>query len=153
MPQKEYPTLENVYICSKCDIYRQTGKLYNLYNLTIGRIKSSCMIKANLSEARDNLSDLVNLVGHDRERVMLERYGKPVAAIVSLEDFERLETTENASNSALLKVKQEKDELMLSLFLDFLMEKALHNPQELESYTQEMADEDDELMAGVVLDL
>jgi len=37
---------------------------------------------------------------------------------------------------------------MLSLFLDFLMEKALRNPDELESYTEAMAAEDDELIAG-----
>jgi len=48
--------------------------------------------------------------------------------------------------------EQEKDQLMLSLFLDFLMEEALRNPNELESYTEAMAAEDDELMAGVVLD-
>lgn len=48
--------------------------------------------------------------------------------------------------------EQEKDELMLSLFLDFLMEEALQNPDEIENYTEEMAAEDDELIAGVVLD-
>lgn len=49
--------------------------------------------------------------------------------------------------------EQDKDELMLSLFLDFLMENALRNPgQEIEVYTEEMAAEDDELIAGVVLD-
>ncbi len=46
-----------------------------------------------------------------------------------------------------------KDEKMLSLFLDFVMEQSLANPiQELEAYTQVMADEDDELMAEVVID-
>jgi hypothetical protein len=43
-----------------------------------------------------------------------------------------------------------KDELMLSLFLDFIFEQALSNPtQELEAYTEEMSDEDNALMAGV----
>ncbi len=41
---------------------------------------------------------------------------------------------------------------MVSLFLDFLMKQSLSNPDELEAYTEEMAAEDDELMAGVVLD-
>jgi antitoxin PrlF len=49
-------------------------------------------------------------------------------------------------------LEQEKDELMLSLFLDFLMENALRNPAQLESYTEAMAAEDDELIAGVVLE-
>ncbi len=50
------------------------------------------------------------------------------------------------------ELEQERDELMLSLFLDFLTEKSLRNPDELESYTEAMAAEDDELTAGVVLD-
>ncbi len=50
------------------------------------------------------------------------------------------------------QLEQEKDELMLSLFLDFLMEEALQHPDELESYTEEMASFDDDLIAGVVLD-
>lgn len=50
------------------------------------------------------------------------------------------------------EVEQEQDELMLSLFLDFLTEHALRNPDELESYTEAMAAEDDELIAGVILD-
>jgi len=50
------------------------------------------------------------------------------------------------------QLEQEQDELMRSLFLDFVMAEALHNPNELERYTQEMASLDDELIAGVVLD-
>jgi hypothetical protein len=45
------------------------------------------------------------------------------------------------------------DKQMLSLFLDFVLEKSLANPaQELEAYTQVMLDEDDELIADVVVD-
>ncbi len=47
---------------------------------------------------------------------------------------------------------EEENSLMLKLFLDFLMEDALKNPQSLEVYTQEMSDEEDELLVGVVLD-
>lgn len=47
---------------------------------------------------------------------------------------------------------QAEDELMLSLYLDFLTKQALANPEELEEYTQQMADEDEALIAGVVLD-
>ena len=50
------------------------------------------------------------------------------------------------------ELEQEGDELMLSLFLDFLTEQSLRNPDELESYTEAMAAEDDELTAGVILD-
>lgn len=48
---------------------------------------------------------------------------------------------------------EDEEELMLGLFLDFLLKKALSNPEdELEAYTAEMAAEDDELIAGVELD-
>ena len=47
---------------------------------------------------------------------------------------------------------QEEDDLMLSLYLNFLTKQALASPDELEEYTQDMADEDEELIAGVILD-
>ncbi|MEO0519130.1 MAG: hypothetical protein AAF171_17715 [Cyanobacteria bacterium P01_A01_bin.116] len=47
---------------------------------------------------------------------------------------------------------QAEDELMLKLYLDFLTKQALANPDELEEYTQQMAEEDEQLMAGVDLD-
>jgi len=41
---------------------------------------------------------------------------------------------------------------MLKLYLDFLTKQALMNPDELEEYTAEMAEEDELLIAGVELD-
>lgn len=50
-------------------------------------------------------------------------------------------------------IEQEEDELMLSLFLDFLTKQAQLNPDdELEAYTMAMANEDEELIAGVEID-
>jgi antitoxin PrlF len=46
---------------------------------------------------------------------------------------------------------RDEDELMLSLFLDFLTKQALSDPLEVEAYTEAMAAEDDELIAGVVV--
>jgi antitoxin PrlF len=46
----------------------------------------------------------------------------------------------------------ESEDLMLSLFLDFITKDALTNPENLEAYTEEMSDDDDELLAGVVID-
>ncbi|MBE9059894.1 hypothetical protein [cf. Phormidesmis sp. LEGE 11477] len=48
--------------------------------------------------------------------------------------------------------EQAEDELMLRLYLDFLTKQALTNPDELEEYTLEMAQADDDLIAGVELD-
>ncbi len=45
------------------------------------------------SEARDIFSDLVSRVAYARERVVIERRRKPVAALISMEElglFERL---------------------------------------------------------------
>jgi len=48
---------------------------------------------------------------------------------------------------------EEAEDVMLSLFLDFLMKNAFANPDsELEAYTSAMSAEDDELLAGVVVD-
>jgi hypothetical protein len=38
---------------------------------------------------------------------------------------------------------------MFKLYLDFLIKQALADPNELEEYTQAMAEEDDALIAGV----
>jgi antitoxin PrlF len=46
----------------------------------------------------------------------------------------------------------DSDDLMLSLFLDLITKDALTNPENLEAYTEEMSDDDDELLAGVVID-
>jgi antitoxin PrlF len=47
--------------------------------------------------------------------------------------------------------EQKEDELMLSLFLGFLMKQSLSNSSEIEAYTEAMAAEDDALIAGVVV--
>jgi len=43
------------------------------------------------TEARDNFSDLLDAVYSGNERVTIERKGKPVAVVVSPEQFERYE--------------------------------------------------------------
>jgi antitoxin PrlF len=52
-----------------------------------------------------------------------------------------------------LDVEEREDEsLMLKLFLDTLMNFAINKPDSLTPYTQQMADEMDELLAGVTVD-
>lgn len=52
-----------------------------------------------------------------------------------------------------LDVEENEDEsLMLKLFLDILMKFAIDRPDSLTPYTQQMADEMDELLAGVTVD-
>lgn len=43
------------------------------------------------SEAKEQLSSLLARVAYGRERYIIERRGKPVAALVGVEDLERIE--------------------------------------------------------------
>jgi prevent-host-death family protein len=43
-----------------------------------------------LASLRSDLSDVVTRVQYERERVVIARHGKSVAAIISMKDLERL---------------------------------------------------------------
>ena len=47
------------------------------------------------AKARADFSDLLNRAAYGRERVLINRRGKPFAAIVPLEDVKLLETIED----------------------------------------------------------
>lgn len=57
-------------------------------------------IRLNTAEIKAHLSELVNRVAFSRERLIVMRRGKPVAALISLEDFRRLERLDAADNQA-----------------------------------------------------
>lgn len=61
------------------------------------------MASTTVSEARKNFPELLNRVGYGQERILIERHGKPVAAIISIEDLNRLQALEDAIDSALLR--------------------------------------------------
>ena len=44
-----------------------------------------------LAEVRANIAAVISQVFHRAERVVIERHGRPVAALVSLDDLARLE--------------------------------------------------------------
>ncbi len=48
------------------------------------------MKRVAISEARDRLSTLINEVAHGKGRVVLESHGRPKAALVCMEDLQRL---------------------------------------------------------------
>ena len=48
-----------------------------------------------VSEARDSFADLVNRAAYGHERVLVARRGRPIAAIVPIEDVELLERLED----------------------------------------------------------
>ncbi|MBA3947821.1 MAG: type II toxin-antitoxin system prevent-host-death family antitoxin [Herpetosiphonaceae bacterium] len=52
----------------------------------------------NISEARQRFSQLLNQVFHRKTRILLEKNGIPVAAIISAADFERFMQLEARRN-------------------------------------------------------
>jgi prevent-host-death family protein len=51
-----------------------------------------------ITELRDNLADALNRVAYGGERIVLERRGKGVAALVSMDDLATLERLEDAAD-------------------------------------------------------
>lgn len=49
----------------------------------------------SVSEARESFADLVNRAAYRQERILIARRGKPIAAIVPMEDIEALERFED----------------------------------------------------------
>jgi prevent-host-death family protein len=48
----------------------------------------------NVVEARRNFSEVMARVAHQRQRVIVERKGRPMMALISVEDLHRLEALE-----------------------------------------------------------
>jgi prevent-host-death family protein len=54
------------------------------------------MIEVTVSEARQRLAELLGQVEHGHEQVTITRHGRPVAAIVTMEDLSFMESAEDA---------------------------------------------------------
>ena len=52
---------------------------------------------ASIGEVKRDISELVSRVAYGRERIVLTSRGKPKAALVSLEDYERLQEQEQSN--------------------------------------------------------
>ncbi|MBD2254182.1 type II toxin-antitoxin system Phd/YefM family antitoxin [Nostoc parmelioides] len=55
------------------------------------------------TEARAKFPEIINRVEYGKERILIERHGKPVVAVIGLDDLKRLETLEDAIDSAQLR--------------------------------------------------
>lgn len=73
------------------------------------------MNSVNATEARNNFLELINRAGYGKERIQIERHGKPVAAIISCEDLARLEALEDAIESAALKKAMAESEGLIGI--------------------------------------
>jgi prevent-host-death family protein len=57
------------------------------------------MRQVSLAQARDRLSELVNDAAHGGQRIVLASRGRPKAALIGLDDLERLERTETGATT------------------------------------------------------
>ncbi len=66
-------------------------------------------MRVSIAKVRNNLADALNRAAYAGERVILERRGKAVAALVSMDDLELLERLENEADlKAVRKARKEK---------------------------------------------
>lgn len=52
----------------------------------------------NIAEAKEEFSELINRVAHSKERIVITRRDKEVAAIIPLEDLHLLQHSQNKSD-------------------------------------------------------
>ena len=76
--------------------------MYITYNMMI-TYSGGSMAHLPVTKAREELSDMINRVVYRGERVVLERRGKDVAALVPIEDLKRIEELEDRLDAAALK--------------------------------------------------
>ncbi len=57
-------------------------------------------VRVGTHEAKTHLSEYLNRVAYAGERVVVERHGKPLAALVSVEDLDRLEALDTGVTEA-----------------------------------------------------
>jgi prevent-host-death family protein len=63
----------------------------------------------SVREARKRIAELLNRAAYGVERIVVERHGKPIAAIVCVEDLEHLEAADHAlDQETLAKLDREK---------------------------------------------
>jgi len=56
------------------------------------------MVRLSVTEARDALAEALNRVAYAGERIVLERHGKRLAALIPVEDLELLEELEDRAD-------------------------------------------------------
>ncbi|OAI48500.1 hypothetical protein AYO45_04815 [Gammaproteobacteria bacterium SCGC AG-212-F23] len=71
----------------------------------------------NTLDAKEQFADLINRVVHNKERVILTRRGKEVAALIPFEDLEVLRTSQDKNDlqEAIQTLKEARDTGTVSL--------------------------------------
>jgi prevent-host-death family protein len=74
-------------------------------------------MNANVVDVRNTFSEYLNRASYQGQRIIIERRGKPVAALVPLEDLERIEALENEADvKAAKKARKEKGGVTLDKY-------------------------------------
>lgn len=85
-----------------------------MYNMNNMYKRSKTMIRLSTSELRKDTADALNRVVYRGDRIALQRRGKDVAVIVSVEDYELLRAIEDrADMETIRKIKAEPGEDVL----------------------------------------
>jgi prevent-host-death family protein len=61
------------------------------------------MIRLPASKAREKFSEILNEVAYGNERLVLQRHGKDLVAVISAEDLARLEELEDRADLKLME--------------------------------------------------
>lgn len=71
----------------------------------------------NTMDAKEQFADLITRVSHHKERVILTRRGKEIAAIIPLEDLQLLEESEDRHDlkEAIDALKEARNEGLITL--------------------------------------
>lgn len=57
------------------------------------------MLKMSTVEARENFSEMINQAAYGNQRVVLTRRGKPLVAVISLQELEGTEADTHSDDS------------------------------------------------------
>ena len=80
------------------------------------------MITLESTKAKDSFGDTINRAAYAKERIILTRRGKPVAALVPLEDIQLIEELENAEDAEDVDRVTADHQICEALFLRLFMD-------------------------------
>lgn len=74
---------------------RSSPVKYTIRRKKTVRANHPTTLRSQASKVREEFSDILNRVAYRRDRIVLERHGRAVAALVPVEDLELLEELED----------------------------------------------------------
>jgi prevent-host-death family protein len=81
------------------------------------------MVTINIAQAREELPELLNRVVYGNERVVVTRYGKPLAAFISVKKLKVLEMLEEVLDFDVVADRLSEDDHRQQITIDELRER------------------------------